>query len=122
VFIVGVLLTVLMAASTATAAALPDITGHWAEDDIRELVAMGAITGYPDETYRPEGTITRAEFSSVLRGALGLEEAAGATFPDTIGHWDRAGSRPWCRRASLTPRFTAANTSPTGISPGKRSP
>ena len=66
---------------------LTDITGHWAEDEISELVGIGAITGYPDETYRPEGTITRAEFSSVLRGALGLAEVQGTTFSDTIGHW-----------------------------------
>ena len=85
--VTGVLLIVLLAASTAGAAALPDISGHWAEDDIRELVAVGAITGYPDGLYRPEGTITRAEFSSVLRGALGLAEVPGTYFSDIIGHW-----------------------------------
>ena len=87
VFIVVIMLIILFIPSVTGAVELTDITGHWAEDDIRELVGMGAITGYPDETYRPEGTITRAEFSSVLRGALGLEEAEGTTFPDTAGHW-----------------------------------
>ncbi len=80
-------LFILCSATVAGAVELSDIDGHWAENDIRELVGIGAITGYLDGTYRPEGTITRAEFSSVLRGALGLEEAAGATFPDTAGHW-----------------------------------
>ncbi len=60
---------------------------NWAEDEIRQLVGIGAITGYPDGTYRPENTITRAEFSSVMWGALGLHEAEGAMFPDTDGHW-----------------------------------
>ena len=86
-FIIGILLMILFIPSVVVAVALPDITGHWAEDDIRELVALGAITGYPDGYYRPEGTITRAEFSSVLRGALGLEEVPGTFFSDTIGHW-----------------------------------
>ncbi len=85
--VVLVCLFILCSAAVAGAVELSDIEGHWAENDIRELVGIGAITGYPDFTYRPEGTITRAEFSSVLRGALGLEEAAGATFPDTVGHW-----------------------------------
>jgi hypothetical protein len=84
---VVICLFILCFAAVAGAVELSDIDGHWAENDIRELVGIGAITGYPDGTYRPEGTITRAEFSSVLRGVLGLEEAAGATFPDTAGHW-----------------------------------
>ena len=87
IFVLGVFIIIMLFAVNAAATELPDITGHWAEDDVRELVEMGAITGYPDGTYRPEGTITRAEFSSVLRGALGLGEAEGTTFPDTAGHW-----------------------------------
>ena len=85
--VVVVCLFILCSAAVAGAVELSDIHGHWAEDEIRKLVGMGAITGYPDETYRPEGTITRVEFSSVVRGALGLEEAAGASFADITGHW-----------------------------------
>ena len=87
VLIIGILLVILFIPSAVGAVELTDIDGHWAEDEIRKLVGMGAITGYPDETYRPEGTITRAEFSSVLRGAMGLAEVPGTTFADTIGHW-----------------------------------
>ena len=50
-------------------------------------MGLGAINDYPDGSYRPENTITRAEFSSVLRGALGLAEVQGETFSDIIGHW-----------------------------------
>ena len=82
-----VVLLILFTASVAGAAALPDVADHWAEGEIRQLVGIGAITGYPDGTYKPEDTITRAEFSSVMWGALGLHEAEGAMFPDTDGHW-----------------------------------
>src|SRR6056297_3941105 len=81
------LLLIISSISVVTAEELPDIDGHWAEDFIRELVDLGAITGYPDGLYRPENKITRAEFASVLRGALELEEIEGKTFPDTLGHW-----------------------------------
>ncbi len=81
------MLMVTLMVSTSVAAELPDIEGHWAEADIRELVTLGAITGYPDGSYRPQNHITRAEFSSVLRGALGLSEVPGQTYGDTIGHW-----------------------------------
>lgn len=82
-----VVLILLLWAQVAQAYELTDITGHWAEDDIRDLIDLGAITGYPDRTYRPENSITRAEFSSVIRGALALPEAVGDSFSDTAGHW-----------------------------------
>ncbi|MFO7886769.1 MAG: S-layer homology domain-containing protein [Eubacteriales bacterium] len=82
------LLFIISSISVVTAEGeLPDIEAHWAEDFIRELVDIGAITGYPDGLYRPENKITRAEFASVLRGALELEEVEGETFNDTLGHW-----------------------------------
>ncbi len=85
---IAVLLMLLLCSfSTVNASSLLDVENHWAESEIRQLVGMGAITGYPDGTYRPQDTITRAEFSSVLWGALGLEAAEGNTFTDTYGHW-----------------------------------
>ncbi len=89
VLLVVVLLLVFLSASAAGAAALPDVKGHWAEDSIRELVATGAISGYPDGTYRPDHMITRAEFSSVLGGALGIKKASDTTYFDLVGHWGR---------------------------------
>lgn len=43
---------------------LNDIDNHWGKTYIEELVKKGAIKGYPDNTFRPDGTITRAEFLS----------------------------------------------------------
>ncbi len=81
------LLLVFSLAQLAAAAALPDVSDHWAEEKIRQLVDLEAITGYPDGTFKPEDTITRAEFSSVMWGALGLDEVEGITFTDIEGHW-----------------------------------
>lgn len=69
------------------AVVLKDIKGSWAENSIVKLVQMGAISGYPDETFRPDNTITRAEFCSVLVKALKLEPKTGKVFSDTASHW-----------------------------------
>jgi hypothetical protein len=66
---------------------LNDIIGHWAEDSIKELVSLGAITGYPDQTFKPNNDITRAEFATVLVKAFMLESKTGKVFNDTASHW-----------------------------------
>ncbi|HEX3012351.1 MAG TPA: S-layer homology domain-containing protein [Syntrophomonadaceae bacterium] len=69
------------------AVALTDISGHWAEANINALVGMGVISGYPDGTYKPDNTITRAEFVTVLVKAFKLAQMSGHLFNDTAGHW-----------------------------------
>ncbi|HBC92980.1 MAG TPA: hypothetical protein DCZ10_08810 [Pelotomaculum sp.] len=66
---------------------LQDISGHWAESNIKELVARGVVSGYPDGTFLPDNTITRAEFSVILVKAFGLTLQDGKVFADTSGHW-----------------------------------
>lgn len=66
---------------------LKDITNHWAEKFITELVAIGAVSGYPDENFKPDNTITRAEFAAMLVKAFKLEPKSGQVFSDTSGHW-----------------------------------
>lgn len=41
---------------------------------VNRLVAMGIINGYPDGTYRPDITITRAEFSVVMVKFLAMQD------------------------------------------------
>ena len=66
---------------------LKDINTHWAKSSINKLVALGAIKGYPDKTFRPDQTITRAEFASVLVEAFDLPANTQKVFNDTKGHW-----------------------------------
>ncbi len=68
-------------------ASLTDIAGHWAEDSIRQLVAKGAVGGYPDSTFKPDINITRAEFVTILGKAFVLAPHGGKIFADTAGHW-----------------------------------
>ena len=66
---------------------LKDINGHWAQASINQLVNAGAVSGYPDGTFQPDNTITRAEFAAILVKAFNLEPRSGQVFSDTSGHW-----------------------------------
>jgi hypothetical protein len=64
-----------------------DLKGHWAEANIQILVNKGVISGYPDGSFRPENTISRAEFATVLVKAFNLTGKQGKVFNDTSAHW-----------------------------------
>ncbi len=64
----------------------PDIQGHWAQSDIEVLVNSGAINGFEDGTYRPQGTITRAQFSKILAVLMG-SESTNLAFSNMKNHW-----------------------------------
>ena len=67
--------------------AFPDVgSDHWAKDYISRLADAKVINGYDDGSFRPEGNVTRAEFSKLLCLAFGLG-AKGKDFADIGGHW-----------------------------------
>ncbi|MGR6836864.1 fibronectin type III domain-containing protein [Syntrophomonas erecta] len=66
---------------------LSDIQTHWAQKTIEELVASGAIGGYPDGTFKPDQSITRAEFATILVKSFNLEPKGSKVFEDTAKHW-----------------------------------
>lgn len=66
---------------------LNDISGHWAEDSIKHLVSLEAVGGYPDGGFKPDNTVTRAEFATMLVKAFGFTVYGETTFADTRDHW-----------------------------------
>ncbi|MFH1709638.1 MAG: S-layer homology domain-containing protein [bacterium] len=58
--------------------------GFWAHDKIAVLSALKLFNGYPDGTFKPNKTITRAELISILVKSAEdpTIEAVGATFKD----------------------------------------
>lgn len=61
-----------------------DIHKHWAEENIIELSKMGIISGYSDNTFKPENKITIIEFLKLLVevGEYPLVRKGNAIYPD----------------------------------------
>lgn len=62
-------LTLLLSSFSAMAAAT-DIQGHWAEKIIAKWMDAEKISGYPDGTFQPDNSVTRAEFTQILYNIL----------------------------------------------------
>jgi len=73
----------------ASGASFSDIEGHWAKEIIKDFAARGFIKGYPDRTFRPDATITRAEFIALLTRVTKLPSRfEGGNYSDVSrGHW-----------------------------------
>ena len=54
----------------STVVELTDIKGHWAETFIQELVKQEIISGFPDKTFRPDASLTRAQYAALLTKAF----------------------------------------------------
>lgn len=66
------------------------------EKAISSMVSLGLLKGYDDGTFRPDNTITRAEFAAVITRAIGMEQtvsgaSSAAIFtdmkPNGTDHW-----------------------------------
>lgn len=67
-----------------------DVNSHWAKDDIELLAARFIVKGYEKGDFKPKQQITRAEFASLVVGALGLDTTKPyqGTFKDVAeGAW-----------------------------------
>ncbi|MDQ2087713.1 S-layer homology domain-containing protein [Herbivorax sp. ANBcel31] len=57
--------------------AFTDIDDHWSKEFALKLVDLGVLTGYPDNTLRPDQKITRAEGVVLLVNTLELDFSDG---------------------------------------------
>lgn len=67
-----------------------DSSQHWANACIRQLSSQRLVTGYPDNTFRPQGMVTRAEFAVLMLNAFPQVEATrrAPNFKDVpSNHW-----------------------------------
>ena len=103
-----------------------DISGHWAESEIRRAAQLGWIQGDPDGRFRPNAPITRAEAMTIINRVLnrlpeekedlleGMKE-----WPDALpGAWyylavqEATNSHAYERKGEVYERWTALNVNP----------
>ncbi|MRN52921.1 ice-binding family protein [Paenibacillus monticola] len=86
--IVSMVLLSLSSAFAATAPSKADIKGHWAESQISKWIDKGFIKGYEDGSFKPNNTITRAEFMALVNRSFGFSAEAAISFSDVApGNW-----------------------------------
>ena len=65
-----------------------DVTGHWAESTIRDFKNKGYVSGYPDNTFRPNNPMTRAEFVKTVNKVFNFTAPGYMKFNDVpINSW-----------------------------------
>lgn len=72
----------LFISNGVSANGLKDLEGHWAKSQIQSWNEKGLAKGYQDGTFKPNRTITRAEFMTLLNQSFGLTEQAPILFTD----------------------------------------
>ena len=58
---------------------LTDISGHWAAEFIQVLFDQGIISGFPDRTFKPNVTMTRAQYAALVVKAFNPHAKRDAT-------------------------------------------
>ncbi|MCL2576456.1 MAG: S-layer homology domain-containing protein [Defluviitaleaceae bacterium] len=72
----------------AIAQTTENIAGHWGVESINLLLENGIVSGYPDGSIRPDNTITRAEFVTIVNRTFNFNEKGTENFPDIhSGSW-----------------------------------
>ena len=94
----------------STTAPFSDISNHWAKSAIDQAYRTGFLSGYSDNTFRPNSSILRMEAMVSLVGGLALPSAA-----DTVlsRFSDQASLPTWARpsmAAALRARLLAAGS------------
>lgn len=59
-----------------------DLAGHWAGDVVSEWMSKGLISGYPDGAFKPDATMTRAEFMTIVNKVYNFTSEKDISFTD----------------------------------------
>ena len=64
-----------------------DLSNHWSKNYVRFLEREGIVSGKTSDTFDPEGTITRAEFVSLVVRLANLPEGEPSPYADVREGW-----------------------------------
>ncbi len=76
-------LIIICAFCISFAANFKDVpNNHWAFSVINKMSSDGILSGYPDGSFKPDKSITRAEFAKIIVASLNLKSRANIHFAD----------------------------------------
>ena len=75
-----------------------DKINTWASGSVKKCVQYGIVTGYPDGSFLPQATATRAEVASILYKLSLLIEEGALPGGGSGGMWTLPGWRQWWQR------------------------
>lgn len=117
-FMVFAFLVTMLAGAVAPVSAattLTDVNGHWAQSQIDALVGQGVVSGYPDGTFKPDNTITRAEFISMVNRTFAFKDTTAISFTDVKpGDW-YAPAIAVAKNAGYISGYTDGSMKPTNL-------
>src|SRR6056297_953163 len=65
-----------------------DIGNHWAKESIEKFVENEIVSGYPDNTFKPNNPISRAESAAIINNNFGYYLRDENNFSDVKeGKW-----------------------------------
>lgn len=106
--------------STMAGAAFSDSADIDATEAVDMLSALGVITGYEDGSFKPDGTVTRAEAAKMIfairnNGSINADsfKNASTTFTDIQGHWAE-GYIKFCQTMGVIAGKSATTFDPNG--------
>lgn len=90
-----------------------DIQGHWAQTPIEYLASRRIIQGMTEESFAPDGTITRAQFVTLLAGMAGadLSQYSLSQFNDVKDNSWYKGAVAWAAENGIVQGQQAADGS-----------
>ncbi|XVJ69809.1 MAG: S-layer homology domain-containing protein [Rhizobacter sp.] len=96
---------------------ITDIGGTWAYNEISFLIDKGFLSGYSDNTFRPNNNVTRAEFAAMIVAVLNpapKTACSSRNFNDISGHWAQAKILQAARACYLS-GFPDGSFQPSGL-------
>lgn len=116
IMVAGLLPTAALAAEPTSFA---DVEGHWGAEAIANVVEAGLFNGIDENTFDPDGGMTRAMFVTVLyrlSGKLDGEAVTGtATFADVAADAWYAQAVSWAVAAGITQGYDSAHFGPDDL-------
>lgn len=111
-FLLAICLIVALCAIPVSAAFSDVPSGKWYSESVDYASKAGYVTGYEDGTFRPDQTVTRAEFAAIMNQVLDLRTPAWVSYDDVpLTSWYASAVRN-CVKAGIIAGYDSKHFGP----------